>query len=82
MARVTHAAHIELRFGNPVGEVSDFGVGICPRNFARERFQLFGQGRIGINGQAQPVAKCVSRCAGAARRGLCRYWRARWRGLR
>ena len=70
MARVTHAAQIDLRFGDPAREFLDFGVGVCPGNFARERFHLFGQGWIGTNGQAQPVAKRVSRRASAALRGF------------
>jgi len=52
MARVTHAAQIDLRFGDPAGEFLDFAIGVCPGNFAHERFHLFGQGWIGVNGQA------------------------------
>ena len=66
MARISHAAQIDLRFGDPARELLDFGVGPWPGNFARERFHLFGQGWIGANGQAQPVAKRVSRRASAA----------------
>jgi len=39
----------------------DFGAGVGPGNFARERVHLFGQNGIRINGQAQGVAKRVSR---------------------
>jgi hypothetical protein len=35
MAGVTHAAQIDLRFGDPARESLDFGVGVCPGNFAR-----------------------------------------------
>ena len=70
MARVTHAAQIDLCFGDLVGEYLDFGTGVCLGNFARERFHLFGQDWIGINGQAQSVAKSVSGRAGAALRSL------------
>ncbi len=34
MARVTHAAQIDLRFGDPAGEFLDFAIGVCPGNFA------------------------------------------------
>jgi hypothetical protein len=70
MARVTHAVQIDLRLRDPARELSNFGVGVCPGNFARERFHLFGQGWIGTNGQAQPVAKRVSGRASAALGGL------------
>ena len=66
MARVPLAAQIDLRFGDAAREVLDLGVGLCPGNFARERFHLFGQGWIGTNGQAQPVTKGISRRASAA----------------
>jgi len=66
MSRMTHAAQIDLRFGDPARESFDFGDRIGPDNFARERFDLFGQGWIGANRQAQPVAKRVSRCASPA----------------
>jgi len=35
-------------------------VGVCPDNFAGERFHLFGQDGIGIDGQAHGVAYRVS----------------------
>jgi hypothetical protein len=41
MARVTHAAEIDLRFGDPACEFSYFPVGVGPGNFTRHRFQLF-----------------------------------------
>ena len=35
---MTHAAQIDLRFGDPAREFLDSGVGVWPGNFARERF--------------------------------------------
>jgi hypothetical protein len=61
MSRITHAAQIDLRFGDPARESFDFGGRIRPGNFTRERFDLFGQGWIGANREIQPVAKRVSR---------------------
>ena len=70
MARVPHAAQIDLRFGDPAREFLDFSGGLCPGNLVRERCHLFGQGWIATNGQAQPVAEGVSRRASPALRGL------------
>jgi len=66
LARVSHAAQIDLRFGNLAREFSDFGAGVAPGNLVRERFHLFGQGWIGANRQVQPVTQCVSRRTSAA----------------
>jgi hypothetical protein len=41
MARVTQAARIDLRFGDPACVFLDCPVGVGPGNFARERFHLF-----------------------------------------
>ena len=70
MAGMSHAAQIDLCLGGVARKFLDFGVGACPGNFARERFHLFAQGWIGTNGQAQSVAKRVSRRASAALGGL------------
>ena len=70
MARVTHAAQIDLRFGDPARELLGFSAGVCPGNFARERFDLFGQGWIGVNGQAQRVAERISGGSGTAAGGF------------
>ena len=51
MARITHAAQIELRFGNPARQFFYSGVSVWPGNFARERFHLFGKCWIGANRQ-------------------------------
>ena len=67
---MAHAAHIDLSFGDRACEFSDFGVGVCPGDFARQRFHLFAPDWIGRNGHAQPVAKCVARRASAALRGF------------
>ncbi len=39
---MTHAAQIDLRFGDPAREFLDSGVSAWPGNFARERLHLFG----------------------------------------
>src|SRR5271169_1602327 len=70
MAPGTHAAQIDLRFGGPAREFLDFGAAVGPGDFARERFNLLGQGWIGTHRQTQTVAKCVLRCMSAAPRGL------------
>ena len=82
MARVTHAMQIDLRFGDPAREFSDFSVGFRSGDFAREQFHLFAQDWIRTNGQAQPVAKRVSRQASAApARFSGRCWPVRFCGL-
>ena len=40
MARVTHAAQIDLRFGNPARELMDRRAGACSGNFSRERLNF------------------------------------------
>jgi hypothetical protein len=52
MARMTHAAQIDLRFGDPPREFFYSGVGVWPGYFTREHLHLFGQGWIGANWQA------------------------------
>jgi hypothetical protein len=66
VARISHAAQIDLRFGNSAREVSDLGDGVATSNLVGKRFHRFGQGWIGANRQVQPVTQCVSRGAGAA----------------
>src|SRR4051794_41586965 len=66
MSRITHATQIGLRFSDPAGELLDPGIGLWPGNFARERFDLFGQRWVGASRQAQPVAKRIARRASAA----------------
>jgi hypothetical protein len=51
MARIAHAAQIDLRFGYSACEVFNFRVGYGPGNLARKSFNLFGQCRIGMNRQ-------------------------------
>ena len=41
MARIAHAAQINLRFGDLAGEFLDFCVGVRPNNLARKRIYLF-----------------------------------------
>lgn len=60
MARITHAAQIDLRFGDSAREFLHFGISVCPSNLARERLDLFRQGLIGIDRQAQTVPKGIS----------------------
>jgi hypothetical protein len=50
MARVAYAAQIDVRFGDPVSDVMDIGIGVCRGNFARESLHLFGPGWIGMDG--------------------------------
>ena len=40
MAGISHAAQIDLRFGDLVREVLDFRVGVGPGNLTRKRFHL------------------------------------------
>ena len=61
MARVAYAAQIDVRFGDPVSEILDIDIDVCPVNFARESLHFFGPGWVGIDGEAQTVAKMVSR---------------------
>ena len=42
MSRITHAAQVGLRFGDPAGELLNSGIGPWPGKFARERLDLFG----------------------------------------
>jgi hypothetical protein len=70
MAGISHTAEIKLRFRDPAGEFLDFGIFVGAGHFAGERFHPFGQCWIGINRQAQTVAKSVSGRAAAALCGL------------
>jgi hypothetical protein len=70
MACITYAAYIDPTFGDRACKFLDFGVGVCPGDFARQRFHLLAPSWIGTDGQAQPVAKCVPRSANAALRGF------------
>jgi hypothetical protein len=42
MSRMTYAAQIDLRFRDTASEVAELGIGVCPSDFARERFHFFG----------------------------------------
>ena len=42
MSGITYAAQIDLRFRDTASEVAELGIGVCPSDFARERFHLFG----------------------------------------
>ena len=70
MSRMAHATQVDLGFGNSTRELLNFSARAGPGNFARERFNLFGQFGIGTNGKAERVAKRVSRRASAANSGL------------
>ena len=50
MSRITDAAQIDLRFGNPARKFLNFSIGVCPGDFASKRVRFFGQGWIGTNG--------------------------------
>ena len=54
MARITHAAQIDLRFGDPAREFFYSGVGVWPGNFARERLHLFGKAGSEQTGRLNP----------------------------
>jgi len=60
MARATHAAKIDLRFGNAARELAHFGISVWPSNLAGKRFGLCAEGLIGVNRQAQSMPKGVS----------------------
>jgi hypothetical protein len=49
MARPSHSAYVDLRFGYPVRQFLDFAIGVSSDNFAREGLCLFGPNRIGTN---------------------------------
>ena len=38
VARLPHAAQVDLCFGNSVRERMDLRIGFCPNDFAREHF--------------------------------------------
>jgi hypothetical protein len=40
MARITHAAQIDLRFGDLARKLLGFRAGVGPGNLARKRFHL------------------------------------------
>lgn len=40
VARIKHAAQIDLRFGDLARKLLDFRVGVRPGNFARKRLYL------------------------------------------
>jgi hypothetical protein len=42
----THTTQIDLRFGDAVRQFLYFGAGVRPDKLARERFHVFGKGRI------------------------------------
>src|SRR6516165_9334204 len=70
VSSIAHASQVDLGFGNSTRELLNFSARGGPGNFARERFNLFGQFGIGTNGKAERVAKRVSRRASAANSGL------------
>src|SRR5260370_20326077 len=55
MARATHTAQIDLRFGDSACELLQFGISVCPSNLAGKRLDGFGHSWIGIDGQAQSM---------------------------
>ena len=59
MARIANAAQIDLRVGDSARELSHFGISVWPGNLARKCFDLFAQGSIGVNRQAQSMPKGV-----------------------
>jgi len=81
MARVTHPAQIDLCFGGLAREFLDFGAGVGPGDFARERFHLLGElDRNTPAGSSRGEMRFALRERGPVRfSGRC--WPARWRGL-
>ena len=57
MARLTHAAQIDLRFGHLARQFQEFGAGGGPGDVARQRVDRFGKNRIRNNRHAQAVAR-------------------------
>jgi len=43
MARITHAAQIDLRFGDSASELIDVVIGRVASDFSGDRLNLFGQ---------------------------------------
>jgi hypothetical protein len=70
MTCAPHAAQINLRFCNSAREYLDFRASVRSGNFARERLNFLRQNGVDKNGQAQPVAVCISRRAGSALSGF------------
>ena len=65
MARSTHAAQIDLRLGDLAGELLHFRVGIGAGDFAAPAPRRLPTIPIGMDRQAQRVAKGVSGRVGA-----------------
>ena len=70
MTDMTDPAQIYLDFRYAARQFLDFRLGFCSGDFARECIRLFRQSWNGIDGKGQCVAKCISRNASAAARGL------------
>ena len=60
MARMTHAAQINLCFCDATCEFIDFSVGARTCNLARQFLELLRRCGIGKNGETEPVATSVS----------------------
>ena len=70
MARMTHAAQINLCFCDSTCEFMDFSVGARTCNLARQFLDLLRRCGIGKNGETEPVATRVSDRASSTLGGL------------
>ena len=70
MARITYAAQIDLRFGDPECEHLDVSAGVRPRDLTCKGLHLFKQRLVGLDGQTQTVAERIFCRAGTAVTGF------------
>jgi hypothetical protein len=65
MARVTHPAQIDLCFGGLAREFLDFGAGVGPGDFARERSTSWASAGSEHTGRLKPwlPARRVTSCS-------------------
>lgn len=63
MARITHAAQIDLRFGNSACENFDVSAGVPPRDLTCESLHFFKKRWVRLDGKAQTMAERIFRRA-------------------
>ena len=59
MARITHAAQIDLRFSDSACEYFDVSAGVPPRDLTRESLHFFTKRWVRLDGKAQAVAERI-----------------------
>ena len=59
MARITHAAQIDLRFGNSACENFDVSAGVPPRDLTCESLHFFKKRWVRLDGKAQTMAERI-----------------------